>query len=212
VVWRTAQWYDNQKVNMVCRTITDDDRYPKLVSHVFSICTPYAPARTQYLSNEDITKKNPRFAYQIHLASGEIEKSINDEQSIRQFLKAIFGGRTPDRQVGFDPRSGILLENLSSLGESSILNGKVSLRSSFFWWCGVTGDIDSEAAVLRSRHHYSRCSSSSPRGRQSRPGMDLFSYYTTTFRKGDRPALGICLSALTAVHQMLESHALTRLC
>lgn len=80
-----------------------------------------------YISKEDIVQKYlPQFGYQLHLASGEVEKHVNDEQSIRQFLKAIYGGRTPSGESGFDPNKGILLEKLPHIGESPLLNGKVS--------------------------------------------------------------------------------------
>jgi hypothetical protein len=68
----------------------------------------------------------PQFGYQIHLASGDVEKTVKDEQSIRQFLKALYGARGPNGEVGFDPIKGILVENLPLIGESRILNGKVS--------------------------------------------------------------------------------------
>lgn len=108
-------------------------RHPELVTHVFSICTPYTAPRKEFISTEDLASIVPQFGYQLHLASGEVEKSVKDEQSIRQFLKALYGGRGPNGEYGFDPRKGLLVENLPSIGDSPLLNGKVSLRSSFSW-------------------------------------------------------------------------------
>jgi hypothetical protein len=109
VVWRAAQWY------------------PDLISHVFSVCTPYTPPHGQYFSTEDLVKGPlPQFAYQLHLASGEVEKSVKDEQSIRQFLKGVYGARGPNGELVFDPEKGIIAENLPKIGESRILNGEVS--------------------------------------------------------------------------------------
>jgi hypothetical protein len=68
----------------------------------------------------------PQFAYQLHLASGEVEKSVKDEQSIRQFLKGLYGARGPKGELAFDPEQGVLAGNLPLIGESRILNGKVS--------------------------------------------------------------------------------------
>ncbi|KAL5117634.1 hypothetical protein ACEQ8H_004527 [Pleosporales sp. CAS-2024a] len=108
VVWRAAQWY------------------PDLVSHVFSVCTPYTAPSKQYFSTEDLVRGQlPQFAYQLHLASGEVEKSVKDEQSIRQFLKAMYGARGPKGELAFQPEKGVLAENLPLIGESKILNGKV---------------------------------------------------------------------------------------
>ncbi|KAI4629798.1 uncharacterized protein J4E87_002985 [Alternaria ethzedia] len=107
VVWRAAQWY------------------PKLITHVFSICTPYTAPSDKYFSTEDLVKGPlPQFAYQVHLASGEVEKSVNDEQSIRQFLSGMYGAKGPNGEVTFVPEKGILVENLPKIGESKILNGK----------------------------------------------------------------------------------------
>jgi soluble epoxide hydrolase/lipid-phosphate phosphatase len=112
VVWRAAQWY------------------PELVSHVFSVCTPYTAPHKEYFSTEDLVKGPlPQFAYQLHLASGEVEKSVKDKQSIRQFLKGLYGARGPKGELAFDPEKGVLPENLPIIGESRILNGKVSDNS-----------------------------------------------------------------------------------
>jgi soluble epoxide hydrolase/lipid-phosphate phosphatase len=108
VVWRTAQWY------------------PELVTHVFSICTPYNAPSEKYYSTEDLVKGPvPQFAYQLHLASGEVEKVIKDEETIRQFLKGMYGARGPNGELAFHPAKGVLAENLGKLGEGKLLDGKV---------------------------------------------------------------------------------------
>jgi soluble epoxide hydrolase/lipid-phosphate phosphatase len=113
VVWRAAQWY------------------PDLITHVFSVCTPYTAPHKVYFSTEDLVKGQlPQFGYQLHLASGEVEKSVKDEQSIRQFLRGLYGARGPNGELVFDPEKGILAENLPVIGESKILKGKVSDISS----------------------------------------------------------------------------------
>lgn len=76
----------------------------------------------------------PQFGYQIHLASGEVEKSVNDEQSIRQFLRGMYGAKGPNGEVSFDPVKGILVDNLALIGESRILNGKVSCQNLEALW------------------------------------------------------------------------------
>ena len=87
---------------------------------------PYTAPHKEYFSTEDLVKGPlPQFAYQLHLASGEVEKSVKDEQSIRQFLKGMYGARGPNGELAFDPEKGVLAENLPTIGESRILNGKV---------------------------------------------------------------------------------------
>lgn len=104
-------------------------RHPELVTHVFSVCTPYTPAHKQYSSLEDLVKGPlPQFGYQIHLASGEVEKMVNSQETIRQFLKGIYGATGPNRETVFDPVKGVIAEHLPKVGESRILNGKVRLR------------------------------------------------------------------------------------
>jgi hypothetical protein len=71
----------------------------------------------------------PQFGYQLHLASGEVEKVVNDEHSIRQFLKGMYGGHGSNGEVVFDPSTGVLLDNLSLIGDSRLLNGKVCLQA-----------------------------------------------------------------------------------
>ncbi|KAF1833544.1 alpha/beta-hydrolase [Decorospora gaudefroyi] len=108
VVWRAAQWH------------------PDLVSHVFSVCTPYTPPQETFFSTEDLVKGPlPQFAYQLHLASGEVEKVVHDEHSIRQFLKGMYGAKGPDGEAIFLPERGVLGENLDKIGEGGLLGGEV---------------------------------------------------------------------------------------
>ncbi|KAF2270141.1 alpha/beta-hydrolase [Lojkania enalia] len=100
-------------------------RHPELVSHVFSICTPYTAPHEDYISTEKLAQGPfPQLAYQIHLASGEVEKIVNSEQSIRQFLKGLYGAKGPNGEYAFDPKKGVLAENLPTIGESKLLNGE----------------------------------------------------------------------------------------
>ncbi|KAJ4346040.1 hypothetical protein N0V95_005773 [Ascochyta clinopodiicola] len=62
----------------------------------------------------------------LHLASGEVEKSVKDEESIRQFLKGLYGARGPNGELVFDPEKGVIAENLPKIGESKILYGEIS--------------------------------------------------------------------------------------
>ena len=97
------------------------------MTYVFAVCTPYTAPHRDYLSLEELASGPlPQFGYQIHLASGEVEKFVNDEASIRQFLKGTYGAKGPNGELSFDPITGISAKNLPLIGESRILNGKVS--------------------------------------------------------------------------------------
>ena len=75
---------------------------------------------------EDVVKyKLPNFGYQIQLASGEVEKVIDSKIKIREFLNALYGGKGPDGEVGFDPRTGIVFDNLPKLAANPLLSKEV---------------------------------------------------------------------------------------
>lgn len=67
----------------------------------------------------------PFFGYQLHLASGEVEKRIQSRDDIRQFIKGMFGGRGPNKELIFSPFDGIVFENLSKVGDSPLMTEKV---------------------------------------------------------------------------------------
>lgn len=105
VVYRVALWY------------------PELISGVFAVCTPYMPPSLKKTDLETMVKTVlPNFAYQLHLASGEVEQHITTKEQIRQFLNALYGGRGSNGEVGFDVRKGPIYENLPSLGPSPLLS------------------------------------------------------------------------------------------
>ncbi|MCJ1247997.1 hypothetical protein MMC30_005212 [Trapelia coarctata] len=100
--------------------------YPELVSFLFSVCTPYwAPTKEEYLTLQDLVKyKLPHFGYQLHLSSGEVEKAIDSNDKIGEFLNGMYGGKGLKGEVGFNPRTGILFDNLPKLAATPLLSGK----------------------------------------------------------------------------------------
>lgn len=108
VVWRTALWH------------------PELISHVFSVCTPFLPPSKHYISLEDIVKGPlPQFGYQLHLSGPEVEARIQTRDQIRQFLNGMYGGCGPNGEVLFSPERGILFENLDRLEATQLLSDRV---------------------------------------------------------------------------------------
>lgn len=97
--------------------------YPELVSHIFSVCTPYTPPDKRFVPLEDLVKtKLPNFTYQLHLASGQVEKHVQTREQIRQFLNGVYGARTPTGQYGIDVRSGVLFDNLNTIGKTKLMS------------------------------------------------------------------------------------------
>ena len=104
--------------------------YPTLVTHLFSVCTPYWPPSKQYISLEDLVKTVlPNFGYQLQLGSGVVEKAISTKEEIRQFLNSLYGGRGAQGEVGFDVVQGANFENLPKLDPTPLLSPKVSSSS-----------------------------------------------------------------------------------
>ncbi|KAL2011318.1 hypothetical protein VTN00DRAFT_4036 [Thermoascus crustaceus] len=96
--------------------------HPDLVTHVFTVCVPFVPPSPQYLSLEELVRtRAPNFTYQLQFKSEELEKAIRSKDEIRQFLLALYGGRTGDGELGFDARKGVLLDRMMRLGPSRLL-------------------------------------------------------------------------------------------
>ena len=97
-----------------------------LISHIITVCVPYSPPRTTYISLDDIaTKILPNFAYQLQFRSGEVEKVVRTGDDIRQFLISLYGGKTVDGKYGWTATQGIFLDRLHCLSASRLLRGEV---------------------------------------------------------------------------------------
>lgn len=99
--------------------------HPKLVRALAVVCTPYARPARGYIPTETLVAGPlPQFAYQLALASGEVEKQIRSADEVRGFLAAVYGARTPDGKPGFDVRKGIDFSVMKSgkLGRSPLLS------------------------------------------------------------------------------------------
>lgn len=58
---------------------------------------------------------SPHFAYQLQFKSEKVEKAIRSKAEIRQFLIALYGGRTQEGEVGFDANNGVLFDKIGQL-------------------------------------------------------------------------------------------------
>ena len=106
------------------------------------MCVPYSSPKKEYLSLEEIAQTvMPNFGYQIQFASGEIEKVVQSKEEIKQFLTALLGGRTPEKQNGFEAEKGVILDRLMRLRHSRLLSEEVSLLvlwKKCIWSYGLT--------------------------------------------------------------------------
>lgn len=117
VVYRTAQWY------------------PDLVSHVFSVATPYMQPQTEEHSQEEILEILPNFGYQFQLGSKDqiVEKALKGEKELRRFLNGIYGGKIKSGKPIMTAEKGITLDVMTSdadqVGPSPLLNDEVCVSS-----------------------------------------------------------------------------------
>jgi pimeloyl-ACP methyl ester carboxylesterase len=95
---------------------------PSLVTHIFSICTPFFPPSSRYEPLPiTVTEKLHNFGYQVHFATGEIEEAVHSPAEIRQFLANMFGARTADRVKAFSAEKGLLLDLQPRVTKSILL-------------------------------------------------------------------------------------------
>ncbi|KAA8564092.1 hypothetical protein MFRU_032g00670 [Monilinia fructicola] len=92
--------------------------HPELVSAVFSVCTPFFPPQQKYVP---ITVR-ANFKYQLQLQGPDVEREIVGKAKLAQMLNALYGGRTPERELGFSVADGVHFSQLEKLGPSPLLS------------------------------------------------------------------------------------------
>ncbi|OBT76706.1 hypothetical protein VF21_03879 [Pseudogymnoascus sp. 05NY08] len=83
---------------------------PQLVRGLVVVCTPFDSPKpgAPYVSVEDLVAGPlPQFAYQLTLASGEVERKVRSLEEVRGFLNAVYGGRSREGKFGFDATGGV---------------------------------------------------------------------------------------------------------
>lgn len=93
-------------------------RYPKLISAVISVCTPFSPPQRQYIPSTVL----PNFKYQLQLKGPEVEGKIVGEEKIKQFLNGMYGGSGPNGEKAFSASHGVYFENLDNLKPTPLLS------------------------------------------------------------------------------------------
>lgn len=91
--------------------------YPKLISALFSVCTPFVPPKTRYVPATVL----PNFKYQLQFGGG-LENHIVGEAKIREFLNGMYGGRGANGEMAFDVSHGYLLDNGPKLRPTKLLS------------------------------------------------------------------------------------------
>lgn len=139
--------------------------FPNRVKAVFSVCTPYAPPSKDYVSLETVVKVLPNFTYQKQLASPEVESRVDGggEAGLRGFVNGMFGGRTSDGELLFNPYKGLALENLERFQPGKLLSpeelefyvqefGRNGLRGPLNWYRTRKVNFDDEMELIEKGH------------------------------------------------------------
>ncbi|KAF3483334.1 epoxide hydrolase 2 [Arthroderma uncinatum] len=95
---------------------------PEFVTHLFSVCTPYWQPTKEFRSLEETVAMIPYFGYQLQLANGGLENILQTKEQIRQFLNAMYGGRTASGEAVVSTEKGILLEKLPGVKQTPLLS------------------------------------------------------------------------------------------
>jgi pimeloyl-ACP methyl ester carboxylesterase len=96
---------------------------PHLVTHIFSICTPFFPPSPTYEPLPIVVAERlHNFGYQVHFATGEVEEAVQSPEDIRQFLANMFGARTAERVKAFSAEKGLLLDIQPRVTKSILLS------------------------------------------------------------------------------------------
>ncbi|KAL5360116.1 epoxide hydrolase [Aspergillus floccosus] len=96
--------------------------HPDLVTHVFTVCVPYAPPIKTYMPIEEMVAKiTPHFGYQVQFIRGELEK-LRSKEEMKLFLSTLYGGRTPDGEIAFDVHDGVLVDKMARVQPSRLLS------------------------------------------------------------------------------------------
>ena len=100
--------------------------HPQLVKALFVICTPYNPPKPTYTPlAQMVAGPLPNFGYQMHFASGELERECASPHGIRQFLMNTFGAKTPDGKFAFSAEKGVDIAKQRQIEKQSrILSGE----------------------------------------------------------------------------------------
>ncbi|KAI4278653.1 MAG: hypothetical protein LQ337_000893 [Flavoplaca oasis] len=101
--------------------------WPELVTHIFTICTPYTAPSKSYASLQEMVQSGrvPNFGYQLQLASGQLEEAIQSTEQIRQLLNGLYGGVTDDGLPGFDVKTGVYLDRLPQLKHTKLMSQRM---------------------------------------------------------------------------------------
>ncbi|PPJ51265.1 hypothetical protein CBER1_08161 [Cercospora berteroae] len=100
--------------------------HPSFVTHLVTVAVPFFPPSKDYAPLEAVIKQMPLLGYQLQWGSAEgiIENFTKEEDGMRKFLRAAYGGLTPEGEYPFTPENGYDFDRLPSVGDPALLDAK----------------------------------------------------------------------------------------
>lgn len=98
--------------------------FPSFVTHLFTLAVPYLSVTDTFIPMDDFVKLIPTIAYQVQFGSEEgfIESHTKDKTGIRNYLDAMYSGRSPDGKIAMAPVEGYNAELTPSLERSKFVS------------------------------------------------------------------------------------------
>lgn len=98
--------------------------FPSFVTHLLTFAVPYLAATGTFNPLDDFVKLIPTIAYQVQFGSEEgfIESHTKDKSGIRNYLNAMYFGRSADGQIAMTPVEGYNAELAPALERSELVS------------------------------------------------------------------------------------------
>jgi hypothetical protein len=82
--------------------------FPSFATHLLTFAVPYLAVSDTFIPMDAFVEMIPTIRYQVQFGSDEglIESYTRDKAGIRNFLNAMFFGRSPDGELAMTPAEG----------------------------------------------------------------------------------------------------------
>ena len=98
--------------------------FPSFVTHLFTFAVPYLAVTDTFIPMDAFVKLIPTIRYQLQFGSEEDlnESYTKDKTGIRNYLNAMYFGRSPEGELAMTPAEGCNTELAPALGWSQLVS------------------------------------------------------------------------------------------
>lgn len=98
--------------------------FPSFVTHLLTFAVPYLAVPETFIPTDAFVEMIPTIRYQVQFGSEEgiIESWTKDKRGVRNFLNAMFFGRSPDGELAMTPAEGYNAELAPALRRSELVS------------------------------------------------------------------------------------------